>query len=417
MAATEKYLLKYAEPEVSLLTSLGERLDHAFKHCVCIPAYNEALEFVQRSLTFLSRHPSTLAIIVLNRPDSDVGVSTQNSINKTLIEDQAKPLWRNQHLQFHSVKTRDKPSAILLIDRFDTGEPIPQKQGVGLARKIAADIALALIDRRIIDSPWIYSTDADTLLPNNYFELPTGATNNSTAAFILAYKHIASGDTTIDQATQVYEQRLKTYVQGLKFAGSPYAFNTVGSTLCISARHYAMVRGFPKRAAGEDFYLLNKLRKTAAVKELTEPVVQIQSRISSRTPFGTGPAVAELLDGGAPNSAEIFYHPQLFVLLKQLLQGFENITAGFSDEQKTVPDWQAIFADSKVILSALEAMDFNQAITHCIENSRSQQQFTTHLMHWFDSFRTLKWLHFARDFSNCPNIDIEQHRIFVNALS
>ena len=47
----------------------------------------------------------------------------------------------------------------------------------------------------------------------------------------------------------------------MKYARSPYAFHTIGSTMAVSANHYAKVRGFPKREAGEDFYLLNKLAK------------------------------------------------------------------------------------------------------------------------------------------------------------
>ena len=61
------------------------------------------------------------------------------------------------------------------------------------------------------------------------------------AAFVLGYRHITGGDSAIDRATQIYETRLRAYVSGLAYAGSPYAFNTVGSTLCIDAHHYALV--------------------------------------------------------------------------------------------------------------------------------------------------------------------------------
>ncbi len=69
-------------------------------------------------------------------------------------------------------------------------------------------------------------------------------------------------------ATQLYELSLRYYVAGMKFARSPYAFHTIGSSMAVSPVHYARVRGFPKREAGEDFYLLNKLAKLGSVLEL-----------------------------------------------------------------------------------------------------------------------------------------------------
>ena len=415
MSNTQKYLKRYAEPEVDLL----KQLPGSFSHCVCIPAYNESPEFIQRLINFLACHGSTLAIVVLNQPDSDKQLVQNNVHCKTYLQQQNECVWHKDYLQLYSIpaSAANKNCAVLLVDRFDQGLPIPKKQGVGLARKIATDIALQLIEQKIIQSQWIYSTDADTLLPDNYFQRPDQNDNQSIAAFVLAYQHISGGDVAIDDATQLYEQRLKAYVDGLKFAGSPYAFNTVGSTLCINASHYAMVRGFPKRAAGEDFYLLNKLRKTGEVIELDQPTVQIESRVSHRTPFGTGPAVDEILSKQAPSEVEIFYHPQLFTSLKTLLQGFDDIASGFSSNEKKLAPWQSAFADSELIIKALELMDFDRAIKHCSENSRNSKQFAMHLTHWFDGFRTLKWLHLFRDIAGYQKICLQQYESLVMKIS
>ncbi len=414
MSTTEKYLSQYAEPECNQLQGLSG----AYQHVVCLPAYDESPAFIERSLTFLSQQDATLAIIVLNQPDTAQATCEQNRQCKMLLQEQTHQLWERHNLALHAVDSDEhRSSAVLLIDRFEQGEPIPVKQGVGLARKIAADIALQLIAQNIVQSPWIYSTDADALLPENYFALPATDSQPGVAAYVLGYRHISCDNSKVDAATQLYEQRLKAYVEGLRFAGSPYAFNTVGSTLCISADHYAMVRGFPKRAAGEDFYLLNKLRKTGSVVELQNPVIQIQSRISNRTPFGTGPAVTEIINTAQPDAAEIFYHPELFVLLKELLGRFGNMAEDFElkkDSQQPL-DWRFYFQDQRSLQSALEQMDFDTAILHCEQNSKDGEQFKTHLTHWFDGFRTLKLLHHLRDTTNHQNLCRDEY-LFIKSI-
>ncbi|GIR63469.1 MAG: hypothetical protein CM15mP68_1350 [Pseudomonadota bacterium] len=62
--------------------------------------------------------------------------------------------------------------------------------------------------------------------------------------------------------------------------GSAYAYPTLGSTISVHAQSYARVRGYPKRNAGEDFYLLNKLNKLHPVQVLQQPVIEVQARLS-----------------------------------------------------------------------------------------------------------------------------------------
>ena len=89
-----------------------------------------------------------------------------------------------------------------------------------------------------------------------------------------------------------YEATLRYYVLGLRHARSPHAFHTIGSTISVCPHAYAAVRGVPKRAAAEDFYLLQKLRTIGTIEHVrTEPII-VSPRTSHRVPFGTGPAVA-----------------------------------------------------------------------------------------------------------------------------
>ena len=434
-----RYLNQYAEPEARQLNGLTDR----FQHCVCIPAYNEASAFIDRLVTFINQQPATLAIIVLNRPDNsqneneskteiETEIETENHNCQKALTEKLSIHWQHEHIQLHHAQNQ---SAILLVDRFDKGRAIAAKQGVGMARKIAADIALQLMYQQQISEPWIYSTDADVILPDNYFDRSgsfveqglnknrgtTQASPNNIAAYILNYQHIPTNDPAINAATRLYEHRLNAYVDGLSFAASPYAFQTLGSTLCIHASHYAMVRGFPKRAAGEDFYLLNKLRKTGLIVSLQTPTIQIESRISHRTPFGTGSSVDDILANDNPQQAAIFYQPQLFVILRDTLQWLGKLSHNHLAIQKE-SDWQKnINTDSEwsdenktIIIQALTAIDFNSGFTHALNNSRDASQFTRQMDAWFDGFKTLKYLHALRDKNNLNNLSEQR---YLNLLS
>jgi len=423
-----RYLNQYAEPEAKQLNGLTD----PFQRCVCIPAYNEPPVFIDRLLTFINQQTATLAIIVLNRPDNSQSENeSENHICQQVLTEKLSIHWQSENIQLHRAQNQ---SAILLVDRFDKGPAVAAKQGVGMARKIAADIALQLIYQQQISEPWIYSTDADVILPDNYFNRSGSfveqglnkhrgtaqASPNNIAAYILDYQHIATSDQAINEATRLYEHRLNAYVDGLTLAGSPYAFQTLGSTLCIHANHYAMVRGFPKRAAGEDFYLLNKLRKTGLIVSLKTPTIQIESRISHRTPFGTGSSVDDILANDDPLQATIFYHPQLFVFLHDTLRWLEYLSTNDLILQKD-KDWQEVINTYKEwtkekkakISEALTTINFNSGFIHCLNNSRDASQFTRQMDAWFDGFKTLKYLHALRDKNNLSNLSEQRYLYFL----
>ncbi|MBV1932578.1 MAG: hypothetical protein KUG71_12780, partial [Porticoccaceae bacterium] len=298
--AVQKYLKGYAEPETSLLTGLPDI--PPFDHVLVIPAYRESSAFFDRLAGSLLHNHAVLLIAVINQPDTLTGPDNQNQALWNDIRKRTSRIWHREHLQLRTLP--DTASAVLLVDRF-SGLPVPQKQGVGLARKIGADLALRLIHLGLVKQDWIYSSDADARLPGDYFSAlsfstlsfsaPKSSTSNPQQATvaIFPFQHLCEND-AIGLATQLYERRLQQYVDGLSVAGSPYAYHTLGSTLAIKAASYAMVRGFPKRNGGEDFYLLNKAAKQGAILNLQRPHILIEARQSDRAPFGTGPAIRRL---------------------------------------------------------------------------------------------------------------------------
>jgi len=389
--AIEKYLAHYAEPECQLLKPLlnGPPEHHRYRHplsdtnhewqyVLVIPAYDEKPEFFDRLAVTLLAQQAVLLILVVNQPDT---LSSATEANHNLVrhlQQRTTGLGQAGHLSLGQIQ--DTHSALLTVRRIDRHLQIPAGQGVGLARKIGADIATWLIYSGRIESPWIFCTDADCHLPSNYF---SGAKNAGTAAAVVfPFHHVCPGD-RLGYATRLYELSLNHYVEGLRGAGSPYAFHTVGSIFGIHSRHYCQVRGFPKRAGGEDFYLLNKLAKTAPIRQLDQPLISIEARLSGRVPFGTGPAVNQILAMTNPALDFRCYNPVIFTELGHWLSALPALRHILLEDLPL----------SNSVVNLLNSMGIQVARDHALKHSKSVDGFVRQMHIWFDGFRTLKLVH------------------------
>ena len=185
------------------------------------------------------------------------------------------------------------------IDAASPGRELTQ--GVGEARRIGMDTALSLLDPAGFDDSLLFSLDADAWLRPDYFTRVTAAfrAHPEAGAAAIGFRHRRGKVAAEEAAIRTYEAYLARYVEALRAAGSPYAFQTVGSSLAARASAYAACGGMRVRPAGEDFYFMQALRKAAPVVEIAEVLVEPAPRPSWRVPFGTGKAVTELLRGGA----------------------------------------------------------------------------------------------------------------------
>ncbi len=416
----EKYLRNHAEPEAAALDGLsGEAAgQNPWANALVIPACNESPRFLRPPPPCGGR---SLLILVINQADSASGeVSAGNQALAAAARAQfgllsrvtGKPPGEGRGFQLELLRDPLNPRDILLVDRFSEGCRLPPKAGVGHARKIGADLAAALVYRGRIQSPWIHCSDADVQLPRSYFACTAENrfAGREYSALVYPFRHVNAAENAQEpgvlQATELYELSLRYYVAGLQYAGSPYAFNTIGSTMAVHAHHYARVRGFPKREAGEDFYLLNKLAKVGTVLELEadagcEPI-EIESRRSDRVPFGTGAAVNRIAGLEDPVRDFRFYHPAVFDLLKTWLESWPVIwLSGSADLEaallKIVSGDPVPAEQRRVLLAGLEKMKAGQALEHAFRQSSDPGQFTRQMHTWFDAFRTLKLIHFLRD--------------------
>jgi hypothetical protein len=389
--AEKQYLDRYAEPEARELGSLERR----FGHVLTIPAYGEGRE-LRDALASIPEGAlgDVLTVLVINgRTDSP---RSMKEANLAMLEElragggPSIPLAPNAAVHEHP------RGALLLVDRATRGHELPPRHGVGLARKIAADIALAIWSKGNVASPWIHCTDADVALPTSYFQAATpGNAGDSGAALLYPFRHV---DATCEALE--YEVSLRYYVAGLRFAGSPYAFHTIGSTIAIHATAYARARGFPKRLAAEDFYLLNKLAKVGAIRSLDGEPIRLSARASKRTPFGTGRAL-ERARGRARDLAPLcVYHPDVFSNLGAWLQTLRALaeTGDAADLAellaKQIAGWPS--ANAERLRAQLDQGGAWAAALIGVQRCRTPITRAKHLHGGFDAFRTLKLIHALR---------------------
>ena len=404
--AFNQYFSHYAESEVDVLMQFELLLpdDFSVSNVVVIPAYNETSAFIERFLdSSLSKDP-VLMVVVINSPiveslgDFLIEASpnslveyaenqlSQNNNSQQLLHDYSISCgtvsWHYDNLTL--VKVDGNKAWLLVVDRFTQG--IDKEQGVGLARKIGSDLSAYLISINRVKQQWICSSDADAYLPDDYFSVLLSR-NNKTAVCCFNFMH-SSENESVHQANFLYETALRYYVAGLHYANSPYAFFTIGSTLAFTAEVYAQARGFPKRSAGEDFYLLNKLAKLGNVEFIENVIIKLEARTSQRVPFGSGPAVQKILDLQKSNQDYCYYHPELFTLLKSTLYSFSNLWEYRSD----LTSW---FAQLPTIINpALIEIGFETFVEK--QRLNSKKQFDKQLIVWFDAFKTLKFIHNLR---------------------
>lgn len=387
------------------LTSPEEQVAPRWQHVVVIPAYRENPTFLQRLASLRAAQGRALVLLVLNRPDSDHSLHSNDPV-RGAIDDLPDA---NSHAYGSQLKALNDSTELYCLDTEKTHGALPSKEGVGLARKLGCDTALLWMEQGHIAKNWIHTSDADAAVPANYFEATTRLARNDVAATYPFGHHGSSNPDAVhtNNATALYELRLHHYVLGLEFARSPYAFHTLGSCIAIRPEAYAAVRGFPKRAAAEDFYVLNKLAKTGNIKALNSPLLFLEARQSTRVPFGTGPAVAQLIEGSDYQAAAIFYHPACFIALRYVLEALPHLARNTATYLEDIAEHTHIDGRLRAATeTTLVNLGVEKALAHCHRQSTNSEQFERQFHQWFDGFRTLKFVHGIRD-SGWPNCSLQ----------
>ena len=355
MSAARRYLERYGAPEHREIPEPSG----AYPAVLVVPCCAEPPDALARTSAQLST--PTAIICVVNEPQ---GASARwSATNRKFLEAMGPA---NQWLRLPG---RTHEHGLLLVDRAT--RPLQRREGVGGARRIGADIAVAGILNGWIESRWVHQTDADARLPAGYCE----ATAPLSGTALYPFKH-TSPDPGLARKAWLYEQHMRLYREGLQRARSPYAHTALGSSMAMHIDTYVAVRGMPRRDGAEDFHYVNKAAKVADVHSLKAPVVELSARLSDRVPFGTGPAIAAIPENEA---LYLTFNPASFDSLAELLAWFGN---GEGDPPATAA-----------------AIARPLGLAQAVANLRRQHQgrALTHALHiWFDGLKTLRFLRLAR---------------------
>ncbi len=390
------YLARYAVP---LTWSLyARRLDH-IKQAVVIPAYAE-LDMLFATLASLADNPAssleqTLVICVINNKDDapedvrDNNSKTIQALHALIDQRSLNSLDVNQGIRdlLHIIAA----SAIRLgyIDASSPGLAIPQKTGgVGMARKIGMDAALRVWRNADEEGGLMLSLDADTLVQSDYLPAVQSAfQHHKFSAGVIRYEHQMPPDRAGQAAISAYELFLRYWVMGLTYAGSPYAFHSIGSTIATTSDAYLTVRGMSRRDAGEDFYFLNKLAKIGPVQSILETVVYPSARISGRVPFGTGASVGKIVD--RPDHKYGVYDPRVFRIVKLWLEclkeSYERSVDQILESAKNIHPALEIFLTERKFVAVWPKIR---------GNVKDRKTYERQMHGWFDGFETLKLINY-----------------------
>lgn len=343
---------------------------------VIIPALAESAELFA-TLRSLAANPPELVrrflvlVVVNQREDAPAGDRADNLRTLELLAAAAPEL---------------TPLRLAWVDAATAGRELPAKGGgVGLARKIGHDLALPLFDWRT--DPLLISLDADTLVEPSY--LPALVAHFAAphpGGAVLPFCHRPGATPAEAAAIERYELFLRLYVYGLALAGSPYAFHTIGSAMACRGSAYLRMGGMNSRSAGEDFYFLQQLYKTAGLAPVTGTLLHPSPRRSHRVPFGTGRSVSRLLDGDG--EAVLYYDPACFRVLGAWLRlvierwdgAGAELLAGAGEITPALADY-------------LAALELPLVWDRLRRHHPGRERFFSAFHGWFDGLRTMKLIH------------------------
>ncbi len=319
------------------------------------------------------------AIVVVNNPAQPDARVLENNL-ETLRDLRRRPAGK---LPVHA------------LDRASPGRWLPaDKAGVGLARRLGMDLALArLLRAGGAERGAIACLDGDSPAGPGYADawLSEFDRNDPPLGGLCGYEHPLPDDPRRARPIVIYELWLRYIEAGMRFTGSPFAFSAVGSCTAASAYGYALADGMPERKAAEDFHFLRKLAKAsgfkplAAVRSLT---VYPSARASDRVPFGTGRAM-----GRSPAEQEARYArvepPGVFFELRKLFLSWrEGYARPDALPAAAGPRLDAFLAAE----GAWAVMDKLRAIYP------SARHFELACQHWFDGLRIVRFANqYARE--------------------
>jgi glycosyltransferase involved in cell wall biosynthesis len=392
----DTYLQKYSVGEKWQLTA--KDTDN-ISQVVVIPAYAEK-ELLFSTLASLAQNPPSsleysFVLCVVNNKDNSPCKAIENNLwtieclSTLMARKSLKKISAKKNIYPLLDDIAESKLKIGYINAASKGFEMPQNTGgVGMARKIGMDMALRLLRKSSAFPHVILCLDADTLVMDNYLSVINKYFTPEIKTAILAYEHQMPQTYEEQAAIVCYEIFLRYWILGLKYAKSPWAFHSIGSTIAVSTEAYIQVRGMNRREAGEDFYFLNKLAKMGGVNYNKDTCVYPSARSSTRVPFGTGKRIQRFLSGTCEEEY-ILYDTRIFTILGDWL---ELMNGSFlCDENEILAKAGEIHA---LLKDFLTNNDFAVVWPKIRRNSKDEKTLARQFNDWFDGFKTLKLINY-----------------------
>ncbi|PIP55106.1 MAG: family 2 glycosyl transferase [Bacteroidetes bacterium CG23_combo_of_CG06-09_8_20_14_all_32_9] len=373
---TVQYLKKYA----LYSPFIHEKPHEDLFLIVVIPCFNEHDIITSLNSLWICKRPNCAVeiIIVINASEN----SNDTIIKQNKLTEKAITIWLSSHY--------NNSFRFFLIIKNN----LPAKDaGVGLARKIGMDEAIHRFEILKKNEGVIISFDADCTCQQNYLcEIERLFKENSKLnGCSIQFEHPLEGDDFDDftyYAVAGYELYLRYYISALRFAGHPFAYQTIGSSFAIRADVYCKQGGMNKRKAGEDFYFLQKVIQLGNYADLNSTKVFSSPRPSDRVPFGTGAVIEKMQKSGDPNY--FTYNLQAFDDIADIVRLSAKMY-GKNEAQLN----SLLIEFSMPVQKFLIKNNFVKNVIECIRNSSSQLTFLQRFFKWFNMFKVLKFMNYS----------------------
>ena len=253
---------------------------------VAIPALNE-LDYLPKTLQALERQQTTVPFSVyvcVNQPDS------------WWEQDDKKSICDNNRQLLFKLRRRHFAFPLHIIDKSSPGKGWDDKNfGVGWARKTLFDHIMNIAEPEDV----MVSMDADTVFGEQYLDsiARNFDVHPQQQVVSVPYYHPLTDDDTANRAILRYEIYMRNCLLNLYRIGCPYNFTAIGSAIAAKIKALQKINGITPMKSGEDFYLLQKLRKMAPISNWNDELVYPATRFSDRVFFGTGPAMIKGSEG------------------------------------------------------------------------------------------------------------------------
>lgn len=361
--------------------------------------YIKQYAFKQINSIKLPVWPSPVFVVLPAKQEPDLSKTIEYFLQKQLYKNfylivilNDAPSDRPQVKEFHIKQLQALKSKFASDNRLIIFHFTPQDDkiaGVGAARKFGMDFAIKCFLEWKMDGVLV-SIDADSFPEPGYLQKIVDAfeENKKTEAFSIYFEHFFDAefceDICVWNLTCQYELHLRYLRLAVEWAGHPYAFHTVGSSLAVSSFGYVKVNGMNTRKAGEDFYFLQKFMKRNTIKSLPVTVMNIAARKSYRVPFGTGKAVSR----AAESSQNILTYPmEAFDTLKQDLEKiYSSLMNGGRDLNKIVHCLNPVW------LKVISNKEWEQWCRDTIKHGKTQQDLINRFFTHLDLFRVIRFL-------------------------